>query len=239
MNVNPVGTGSVKSSVKGACSHSHSKKVKSGAEVNKRPVKRTELWPHTIAVEEDGKEVNSENINLATFYTCFTYIQERSKGAEFRGRTVLLYSISKILRYMQWAEARVFHNLMMTKIEQERISWKEDFEALANDFIDKKVRSNLRIKQTSSAGSGGSSYRPGSSGRGRGGGFRGSQSNSSGRGKPLYGAVCWQWNSGDCTYGADCKRWHVCKTCAEAGKLGEKHKASSHERSDARPRQQV
>ena len=30
------GTGSVKSSVKGACSHSHSKKVKSGAEVQKR-----------------------------------------------------------------------------------------------------------------------------------------------------------------------------------------------------------
>ena len=37
--------------------HKHSRQVKSGAKIKKRPVVRTELWPHTIANEDDGEEV--------------------------------------------------------------------------------------------------------------------------------------------------------------------------------------
>ena len=36
----------------------HRKKVKSGAKIKQRPVVRTELWPHTLAIEEDGVEVD-------------------------------------------------------------------------------------------------------------------------------------------------------------------------------------
>ena len=46
------------------------KKVKSGAKIKKRPVVRTELWPHTIANEDDGDEVTSEDIGLAKFLSC-------------------------------------------------------------------------------------------------------------------------------------------------------------------------
>ena len=59
-------------SVKNKCRHS--RQVKSGAKIKKRPVLRTELWPHTIANEEDAEEVTSENINLAKIFTCFTSI---------------------------------------------------------------------------------------------------------------------------------------------------------------------
>ena len=63
-------------------SSSAKKRVKSGAEIKKRPVVRTELWPHTIANEENGDkdEVNSENINLSEFLTCFQYIVVNAKS---------------------------------------------------------------------------------------------------------------------------------------------------------------
>merc|ERR1711888_323268 len=51
-----------------------SKKVKSGAKIQKRPVIKTELWLHTIANEDDGENITSENINLSKFLSCFTYI---------------------------------------------------------------------------------------------------------------------------------------------------------------------
>ena len=228
------------------CSHKHShSKVRSGAKVKKKPVKKTELWPHTIA-NEDGEEVDSENISLAEFLACFTYIQVRSKGAESRGRASLLHAVSKILKFLPWAEARLFHNTIMVKVEQERVSWSDDFLELAEDFLDKKVRSSLRVRHTTAT-----NVPPNNKanfpGRGAGRGPRppfqnyNSYSNNSnynnnnnnnfqGRGRPIFGAVCWQWNFNTCTYGADCKRWHVCKTCAESGKLGERHKASTHER---------
>ena len=36
----------------------HKRQIKSGAKVSKRPVLRTELWPHTIANEDDGDDVD-------------------------------------------------------------------------------------------------------------------------------------------------------------------------------------
>ena len=45
----------------------HRRQVKSGAKIKKRPVIKTELWPHTVANEDDGEEVTGENIHLAFF----------------------------------------------------------------------------------------------------------------------------------------------------------------------------
>ena len=47
------------------------KKIKSGANVSTRPVIQTELWPHTIANEDDGNEVTSESITFTKFLACF------------------------------------------------------------------------------------------------------------------------------------------------------------------------
>ena len=215
----------------GSCRHK--KKVKSGAKIKVRPVIKTELWPHTVANEDDGEQVTCDSITLAIFISCFTYIMATCESSESRGRSILLHSISLVLEYLQWAEARTFHNLMLTKIEQGRVKWSDDFSALAEDFINKKVRLNLKPK-FSGSNSGSSSFNK-SSGYGK--GFRNSsQRGGFSRSKPVYGAICFQWNFGTCSYGEDCKRWHVCKTCGEAGKLGEKHKASSHENSGARYR---
>ena len=135
--------------------------------------------------------------------------------------------------------------MIMTKIEQGRIEWDADFMSLADDFIDKKVRLGLRSRYTPAASN--SSSKPSYYGRGTiGKGFR-SQGQSGQRygagrgnsGKPLYGAVCWQWNNGTCTYGENCKRWHVCRTCADAGKLGEQHKASACGNSGSKPKPSV
>ena len=62
----------------------HRKKVKSGAEVKKRQVKKQDLWPHTISNEE-GKDVDSENISLANFFSSFTSILLEAKGEETGG----------------------------------------------------------------------------------------------------------------------------------------------------------
>ena len=65
-------SGKESESESGSCRHK--KKVKSGAKVKKRPVVRTLLWPHTIANEEDGEDVTSENISLSKIFSCFTFI---------------------------------------------------------------------------------------------------------------------------------------------------------------------
>ena len=49
-------------------------KVKSGAVIKKRAVVKTELWPHTIANEEDGENISIEDISLSKFFSCFTFI---------------------------------------------------------------------------------------------------------------------------------------------------------------------
>ena len=149
---------------------------------------------------------------------------------ESAGRASLLNAVSTIMEYSFWTEARTFHNLIMVKLEQDRISWDADFTDLANQFLDKKVRQSLRFRD-SNTDSTYYKYESGDKGFGKfnSNNFGSSNSNySSNRNKALYSVVCWQWNNGICYYGDKCKKWHVCRTCAEAGKPGETHKSSSH-----------
>ena len=207
--------------------------VKSGAEVKQRPVVKTELWPHTIANEDDGEVVNSEDISLEKILSCFTHILITCKETEAAGRSVLLHAVSIVLECLPWTEARCFHNLTMVKIEQGRLSWGSNFAALAKQFLDKKVRMTLKSKGYST---GNNSYSQTS---------RSSNFNK-GFGNPRYGydnnkgsnsslsVICRLWNGGICSFGASCKRWHVCLYCAEKGKLGEPHKATIHDCSSPR-----
>ena len=93
------------------------KKVKSGSKIKKRPVVKTELWPHTIINENEGEDVSCDNITLAKFFTGFTYIMSTVKKGESKGRSALLHAICMILDVLPWSEARTFHNLSMIKIE--------------------------------------------------------------------------------------------------------------------------
>ena len=104
---------------------------------------RTELWPHTIANEEDGDEVTSENISLAKFFSCFTYIMLESNKSEARGRTALLHAVSLVLEALFWTEARTFHNIVMLKLEQGRLDWSSDFTLHAEVYIDKKGKAEF------------------------------------------------------------------------------------------------
>ena len=195
------------------------RKVKSGAEVKIRPVKKTELWPHTIANEQDGEDATCDNISLAKFLASATLIVTKTRGIESSGRSLLLHATMVVLGCLPWTEARLFHNLVMIKLEQARIRWDTDFTILANEFIDRKVRQSLKSK---SQATGGGSSRSGNQGQGKGYG----NCNPNPKGKSsAYALVCYQWNESTCTYGAKCKRWHVCRTCAEAGKPGEDHKS--------------
>ena len=225
--------------------HRHKKSVKSGAKVRKRPVKRTEIWPHTIANEEDDSNVTHESIILSKFLTCFTYIMNNCENeTEAAGRAVLLEAITNILDCQPWTEARSFHNTIMTKIEQERINWKTNFIHMAKQFIDKKVREMLRSRPASSGydksyrgNSSGNSYR--NFGRGNSNYAGRGQSGQVGASKPMH-LICRQWNFGTCSFsgnGKECKRWHACWTCAYNGKIGEPHKASSHDNTGDKAKQ--
>ena len=207
--------------------HRRKRRVKSGAKISKRPVVRTELWPHTIANEDDGEDVTSENINLAKFYSCFTYIMLECDRIESKGRTALLHAVSLVLESLFWSEARSFHNIVMVKIEQGRINWRADFEALAESFIDKKVRLSVKSKNLNGANSSKSGFYNKGYGFNKNAG-KGFNKKYPGKNKPVYSSVCKQWNYGTCSYGDRCNRWHCCWTCAENGKIGEAHKASSH-----------
>ena len=209
-------------------SKSRRKKVKSGAKIKKRPVIRTELWPHTIINEEDGGEVSSEDIILSKFLTGFTFIMASCGKAELSGRTALLRAVGMVLEVLPWAEARTFHNLVMLKIEQGKINWTHKFSLLANDFVDEKVRQNLRGRASYSGGSSSSRGNFTPRGRGRGSGASYGGRNQGGSSRPL-NLICWQWNNGNCTFGEGCKKWHCCRACAENGKWGEPHQASTHQ----------
>ena len=184
---------------------------------------KTELWPHIVANEDDGGDTTSENITLAKFLSCYTCIMATCVGKEARGRPVLLHAITSPLEYLPWAEVRTFHNVVMVKLEQDRISWTSDFVALADQFIDKKVRLSLRTKSQPTNSSG---YRGGFRNSSR--GFSGQNARSrEGQNRFVFYNLCKQWNEGTCTYGARCKKWHVCRACGEAGKMGEPHKSPS------------
>ena len=209
-------------------------KVKSGAKVKKRPVVRTELWPHTIANEEDGGDITSENISLSKFLSCFTSIMTSYGKREATGRTELLHAITNVLECFSWAEARAFHNIVMIKLEQGRLDWSEDFSLVAETYLDKKVRLSLKSK---GAASGSNSYSKTSFNKNfnnKGFSFNnnlGRSNPSFTRNKSLYAVVCRQWNYGTCGFGDKCRKWHVCWSCAEAGKPGELHRATSHDSS--------
>ena len=99
-------------------------RVKSGAKVKKRPVVKTELWPHTITNEDGGEGLSSENISLTKFFYGFTFIVATcGNKLEADGRTVLMHAITLVLDALSWNDARVFHNVTMTKIEQGRLDW--------------------------------------------------------------------------------------------------------------------
>ena len=185
-------------------------KVKSGAKVKQRPVVRTELWPHTIANEEDGEEITSENIGLSRFLSCFTSIMTNCGRREAAGRAEFLHAITNVLECLPWSDARAFHNMIMVRLEQDRVDWAEDFSILADIYIDKKVRLNMKSKGSNS---GSSYFSKSSASRGSGRGFKnnfGRTNPGSYRSKSLYAVVCRQWNYGTCGYGDKCRKWHVC-----------------------------
>ena len=209
------------------------RKVKSGSKVKKRPVVRTELWPHTIANEDDGEDVTSENISLSKFLACFCYILTTCEGAEAAGRAALLYAVASVLECLPWSEARSFHNVVMVKIEQARIDWSTDFAAMAEQYLNKKVRLGMRSRgqTTSSASASKSSYGGGSSvGKGYGSYNRQRYTRNEfqpGRYRGSSSEVCRQWNGGTCSYGKNCRKEHCCLVCFNEGKT-EFHKASFH-----------
>ena len=85
-------SGGDSSSIKEICRHS--RQIKSGATVKTRPVLKTELWPHTIANEDDGEDFTSENITLSKFFACFTFIMmscsDRKESQVFKAYFMLL-----------------------------------------------------------------------------------------------------------------------------------------------------
>ena len=167
---------------------------------------------------------------------------------EAKGRAGFLHAICSVFECLPWTEARAFHNLVLTKIEQGWVTWADDFVELANQFLDKKLRQSLRSKGSAVGGSNFFSKNK-DVGKGFGGYNRGrygynnysannfnSNYSNSNRNNALYATVCRQFNFDRCTFGDRCRKWHVCWTCAEAGKLGEQHKASSHNNSTSSSR---
>ena len=155
-------------------------------------------------------------------------VKEVESEAEAVGRSVLLHAVSTVLEFLPWAEARCFHNIMMLKIEQGRLSWSSNFKALADQFLNRKVRLNLK----SSTYAKNKHFRK----------FRNRDSeninvNSSyhneSQVRSYHSIICRLWNRGVCSYGNSCKRWHVCLVCARNGKVAEPYKASMHGRSYA------
>ena len=211
------------------------REVKSGEKIKKRPVIRQMLWPHTIANEEDGESVTSVDIGLARFLSCFTNIMISCGRVEAAGRAKLLNSVSMVLECLPWADARIFHNMVMHRLEQGKIEWTSNFLAKANLFIDRKVRRNLRGSNNSEGGNKSNSkfYSKGAR-RAR----NSYNSNSYSKSKSSYPGVCWNWNFGTCSFAERCNRLHVCHSCTEAGKPGEQHKASSHESSRGNDRRE-
>ena len=182
-----------------------------------------------LANEEEGGELTSDTIGLPQFLSCFTAIMIGcGSKVERAGRASLLNAVRSVYECLPWVEARTFHNLVMTKIEQGRIKWKDDFLVLAERYLDHKVRLSLRSKGAAAGTS--SSFKPGRGSLPRGAGSSGYRQGgyNAARGKPIHATVCKLWNSGTCSFADRCKYKHVCWTCAEAGKPGELHKASTH-----------
>ena len=208
--------------------HRQAKQVKSGAKVKTRAVVRTELWPHTIAIEDEGDEVSCDSIILSKFLRCYTSIMTNCRGSEAEGRSNLLHAVCSILEFLPWAEARTFHNLVMVKLEQGRIEWDANFTTLANEFMERKMKQSLKARVAAAGASNTNRQGYRNSGKSFGG--------PSYDNKFKISLICYQWNNGDCSYGEDCKKWHCCLSCAKRGKIGEPHKANTHAGSNTRGR---
>ena len=180
-----------------------------------------------------------DEIGLARFMFCFTNIMLSCGRVESAGRARLLNAVSIVLECLPWADARLFHNMVMFKLEQARLHWTSDFEVEANLFIDRKVRKNLRSRNNSEGSSNKSKYYSKGSKRGRNNSNSNYNSNyNSNRSRSSYPGVCWNWNFGTCSFAERCNRMHVCHSCTEAGKPGEQHKASSHDNSRGNDRRE-
>ena len=90
--------------------------------------------------------VNSNDISFHKFLAGYTEIMSNCKGSEALGRPRLLHAISTVFGCMSWPETRLFHNLVMVKLEQGRIKWDADFTILADKYIEQKVRQTLKSK---------------------------------------------------------------------------------------------
>ena len=175
-------------------------------------------------------DATSNTISLAKFLSCFTYIMANCEDpVEASGRAHLLHAVSLVWEYLPWSDARAFHNLVMLKIEQGVMSWLSEFSALANQFIDKKIRQSHKEKSKSS-------YSNRNSFCSFGKGFGGHTNRDNYWRSSTYFNVCKQWNQGTCSFGDRCRRKHVCWKCYEDGKKDEQHKSSTHGFS-TRPRQ--
>ena len=161
------------------------------------------------------------------------------EGTEAKGRTSLLHAVSMINECLPWADARTFHNLVMVKLEQGVVKWSTDFTMMANQFVDKKVRQGLKSKKYGTDHSNPrKSYGKGFVNNGSRNQYAGSNYNNAySKPRSMYSFVCKQWNYGTCPYGERCKKMHACWTCAEAGKMGESHKAPTHEGTNTGGRQ--
>ena len=74
-----------------------------------RKVKVQEVWPHTIANEESGESITSEEITLSKFFTCFTLLMNTCKSrTEAKGRSAFLHAISMILRELTMDRSKKF-----------------------------------------------------------------------------------------------------------------------------------
>ena len=148
---------------------------------------------------------------------------------EATGRAKLLHAVCTILEYLPWREARIFHNLTMIKIEQDRIGWHTDFLLLANQFLDKKVRQNLRLTIRRPTSGNRISQRASYSHKNHGKEFgMNNFTNETDMDEYLYSRVCKQWNNGFCSFGERCRKQHECWSCAKEGKMGESHRATAH-----------
>ena len=137
--------------------------------------------------------VTSKDIGLARFLSCFTNIMISCGRVESAGRARLLNAVSTVLECLTWAEARLYHNMVMVRLEQGRIEWTSDFLAEANLFIDRKVRRNLRSRNNSEGGNYKSSSKYYSKGSRRGRSSYNSNSynsNSYNKSKSSYPGVC-------------------------------------------------
>ena len=64
-----------------------------------------------------------------------------------------MHAVCKVFECLTWTETRTFHNLIMIKLEQDRIDWNSYFRMLANQYLDNKVRLCMKARGSSGGNS--------------------------------------------------------------------------------------